>query len=684
MKEDHCMRIKEGFQGKKVLSTLVAASMAFSLFLLPVHPKENQHSLVGSQVVEATRTLKPSDEGNVQPATSEAFLKILPIETAVVNANGRAVLRFKVTNETTTVQSNVIVRPVTIPDGTVILGYDHTIALGDIRAKDEQNTYYKEFSLDLLIPKSVASGDYPVTFNLKSNENPGEEGQGLNYVVYVRVKREGETEESYTWSTDFKVRNVEIPEKVQVGEIFSLNFNVMSLGASAEKVKVNVELPEGIINMSQSSFVVPMLIYGFSQDFSVKLKATEGIVEKFHSIKITVEGAAIGEKESANKDGSQTGEEEVRVVTGTPTEYLTGVFVQSGNGSSSGVKKPLLLLSDYKFYRTEEGIKTYIDEVKKANEKKNLSLTATQNDHSQPEDTKTSDQMEDMSSTQAFAIEQAETEAKMPLEEIYAGDHVVLHLKLRNTSPTAMSNIKVSFKSDVIVPAEGSNSFFIPSLASGQVTEEALVLAVLPNAEAGPRSLAFDMYYEFNGGEAQNTEEISVIVEQKVRYELNELNPLPLSVQEGQVLSLSYQVRNLGQSTLRNVQAKIEGNVIPSDGNTSLFLGNIEAAKEENIDLPFFFQGTGEQQVRFIFSYETDAGVVKEQIEDFHVQVEAYEAPPQTEDDGEIEVDQPEDTSMWSILMYAVLALIVCAIILVFVINKKRKQKKSKSLEMDD
>ena len=124
---------------------------------------------------------------------------------------------------------------------------------------------------------------------------------------------------------DIVIDNIDIPASVAVDEDFDLTFSVRNSGSGTVKnIKVYAEVPEGIINKTNTIFVIDSLGAGETQTFTVTMSARTGS-NKSYPIKIAAESLSGG--------------------TGESLKYAS-VFA---SGGSSDAKTPQLIVDRYSY-----------------------------------------------------------------------------------------------------------------------------------------------------------------------------------------------------------------------------------------------------------------------------------------------------------------------------------------------
>ncbi|MCL1983333.1 MAG: NEW3 domain-containing protein [Clostridiales bacterium] len=124
---------------------------------------------------------------------------------------------------------------------------------------------------------------YPVTLKVTGTDKASD-AVNLERTFYIPVTGTGSGA-----VRDVVIENVSLPSEAAVDEDFAMTFSVRNSGSgSVRNIKAYVEMPEGIINKSNATFVIDSMSPGESQLFSVTMSATAGS-SRSYPIKIAVE-----------------------------------------------------------------------------------------------------------------------------------------------------------------------------------------------------------------------------------------------------------------------------------------------------------------------------------------------------------------------------------------------------------
>lgn len=273
-------------------------------------------------------------------------------------------------------------------------------------------------------------------------------------------------------------------------------------------------------------------------------------------------------------------------------------------------------------------------------------------------------------------------------EKVLAGQDFTLTLHLQNTSNrTAVSNMKVSLAAanGEFLPASGSSTQFVSSLGSGKTTDITIEMSALASLEPKPYVLTLTCNYE--DGEAnpfESAENISIPVYQEARIKITEVSVTPDTIIVYNQGSVSFNINNLGKSTLANVQARLEGKAIECEES---FVGNIAAGATGYADImvtgiqPTEDDGT----VKLILTYEDSAG--EECTYEDEVFLYVMEEMYNEDFFGNEPIEEPASSPLNGILI-AVGVLVgiaaVVIVVIVIVIKKKKRKAAEEAEELED
>ena len=268
---------------------------------------------------------------------------------------------------------------------------------------------------------------------------------------------------------------------------------------------------------------------------------------------------------------------------------------------------------------------------------------------------------------------------KVSAATIYSGDNFDLTLEIQNTSKNKVKNMKVTVASEggEIIPVSGTGSIYVAEIAGNEMSEQTFSMAAAAGLAEKTYKLSVKMEYENTSGEAFEMEDtlyLPVYLKQRVSV----TDVMTDDAKVGDDVEITAQVNNLGEGTLYNVNACVEGKHVEKQ---ETYIGNIDTGKSGSVDLlakaiaVTDFDEMARAEDWIIVTYEDRNGDKHEEKVDvsFYIETVDYE-------DLEVLKEAPEKTgpATWQIIL-------ICACVLavgVFVgskVHKKSNDDESKS-----
>ncbi len=264
---------------------------------------------------------------------------------------------------------------------------------------------------------------------------------------------------------------------------------------------------------------------------------------------------------------------------------------------------------------------------------------------------------------------------------VLAGKDFPLSLTLTNTSAKTLCNIKVTVQDSTgsVLPAEGSNSFFIRSIAPGASYGKLLPMTVGNDITAGNSTIAVNMSYEdLDAHTFTSSDTITVPVTQEDRLVIDDiLDPGWLMAGEQGFLQIKYY--NMGKTTLNNLRIAVSGD-FTIDGDSSQYVGNMANGRSDYFSFNFFPNEEGECKGKAVFTYENAQGEEQVIEKEFTLNIQPA---PQYEDPGDMPIEPVKGpTPLWEKILIG--AGVAAAAVAAVVLGKKRKKAKAEALELDE
>ncbi len=260
------------------------------------------------------------------------------------------------------------------------------------------------------------------------------------------------------------------------------------------------------------------------------------------------------------------------------------------------------------------------------------------------------------------------------------GENFTFSFTIKNTSTErTVKNLQVSLTSSegTVMPASGSNSFYVAELGPEQSTTLNLQMTTKYDVEKTTYPLTLNFNYEDAKANPYTSDvNLTIPVFLPTKLTLQHQNyPESGMVNQGNYLSFEY--INKGKGTIYNLTVSVEGN-IQTDIGSSSYIGNVDSGYSDSMEIMVTPLEAGVQNCKLILTYEDAAGNQLRTEEPFVMTVE--EAPPVedpgTMDPGMVEMP-PEEGGMpgWLLPLGGVIVLIAAATAFV-VVRKKQKAKK--------
>lgn len=264
---------------------------------------------------------------------------------------------------------------------------------------------------------------------------------------------------------------------------------------------------------------------------------------------------------------------------------------------------------------------------------------------------------------------------------VLAGKDFPLSLTLTNTSAKTLCNIKVTVQDSTgsVLPAEGSNSFFIRSIAPGASYGKLLPMTVGNDVTAGNSTIAVNMSYEdLDAHTFTSSDTITVPVTQEDRLVIDDiLDPGWLMAGEQGFLQIKYY--NMGKTTLNNLRIAVSGD-FTIDGDSSQYVGNMANGRSDYFSFNFFPNEEGECKGKAVFTYENAQGEEQVIEKEFTLNIQPA---PQWEDPGDMPSEPVKGPMpLWQKILIG--AGVAAAAVAAIVLGKKHKKAKAEALELDE
>ena len=250
------------------------------------------------------------------------------------------------------------------------------------------------------------------------------------------------------------------------------------------------------------------------------------------------------------------------------------------------------------------------------------------------------------------------------------GEEFTIKVQLTNMNQySAAYNIVTAMNSsndNIVIMGEKSNLVYFDMIPAGGTVEFLMNCKMLDIEENGLTVLSFNSSYYNAYGYAYNVEsKITLAVENQAQLEI-----LAITVSENAVVGanalVSVRYSNAGNSKLKNIRMKIEGNI--EEEQKVAELGSLDE------DVQKYFKETGNQDLRISFEYQDKGGNVQE-IGSYEYSLNVY--PHVISEENEYVVDTNKIKlgvkEVYMLVIGSVLLLILIVTGLLQVNSKRRK-----------
>ena len=263
---------------------------------------------------------------------------------------------------------------------------------------------------------------------------------------------------------------------------------------------------------------------------------------------------------------------------------------------------------------------------------------------------------------------------------IVAGDVITFTFKFKNTSKDkAVQNMKITISSTEgeFMIANGSNTFYIESLAAGTSSTKTIALNVKQDLTSKSYPLNINFDYEDASAESYTADEIINIP--VVEYSNLVINNV--SISDGMVdnqTNLSFDYINMGKAKASNLTASVEGDYKATQDIN--YIGNLEAGNTDYYDITVTPTKEGENVGTLVLTFEDSSGKkieVKKQFTGYASGMSDYNPDDYNIVDPDITPDVPteEPLNTWLVIGIGfgsfLVAFIITKIITTKIVRKK-------------
>lgn len=270
---------------------------------------------------------------------------------------------------------------------------------------------------------------------------------------------------------------------------------------------------------------------------------------------------------------------------------------------------------------------------------------------------------------------------------VKAGEEFDLEIGFLNTNKSkTVNNLKANLTvkeqgendtGSVFTPVNASNTFFIDTLAPGQMEVKNIRLYTIPSAKPKTYEITLEMEYEDENGEAITaTEHFGIPVEQVTKLEVAEVQVEYAEL--GMPAEMTANIYNTGKTSISNIRISTTGEGFEVQDNT-LIIGALEKGSSKTYMPTIIPNQSGTLTGQIQIEYEDVTGKMQSLTHDF--QVEVMESAPPMEEFPMEEMPQVEEEkpAKWPILLGVAVGIGIAAGITALIMKKR----KNKLAEMD-
>jgi len=385
-------------------------------------------------------------------------------------------------NNGNTVIKNAVLT-LTMPDGLSLDNASNSAQMGYISTGSR-----KEVSFPIYVEDDAESKSYEISAEITGLSYNNSE-VSLKKTFYIPVNGSGTSIKSA------EITNISVPGEASGDDEFILSFDVVNnSSAPLKNVKINVDVPDGLLNKSRSAFIESSIPAKSSKNYSVTLFAADGAMEKVYSLKITLSSGASTESADAvtqyasvyvsgagNEKTPQLMVDSYRyggsfVQAGDVFLLELGLYNASGSRAISNIKVTVSsedgafipVNSSNSFYLEKLGKKERVDQamllsVKPSAEQKTTPLTVEMSYEDGSGNTFTS---KDIISIPVMQDTRLEVDDVIAPPELYAGMQSGLSVQFYNMGKTTLNNLRVMAEGDF--DTMESTSYFVGNMESGK------------------------------------------------------------------------------------------------------------------------------------------------------------------------------------------------------------------------
>lgn len=260
----------------------------------------------------------------------------------------------------------------------------------------------------------------------------------------------------------------------------------------------------------------------------------------------------------------------------------------------------------------------------------------------------------------------------------------VQNIKIYLTAPEGTTTTSTTDPGNIFTPVNGSNTFYIDSIAPKNRVEKQIELYAINDAKPKTYTITANFEYEdASGTQYKSTEYIGIPVRQQAKIETSDIS-IPPDTPMGQPITVAFDFYNTGKTMLRNLMIKSVGSFDVQSQNS--FIGNFDVGSSDHYEATLMPKKEGKLDGFVVISYE-DANGQKQEIKK-EITANISKAAPIPSMDPNALKNQENQSAKKSIfknpILWSAVAVIVVGGIIFIIIKRKKRKKALEEMDLDE
>lgn len=255
---------------------------------------------------------------------------------------------------------------------------------------------------------------------------------------------------------------------------------------------------------------------------------------------------------------------------------------------------------------------------------------------------------------------------------VVAGKEFTLNITLKNTAARMVKNVKLSITTEngELLPVAGAGTAYVTQIEGDSEEEISFKMIAANGLEEKAYKISLKTEYESSSG-MEYTVEDSVFVPVTLEQRLSVTDFfMEDGLKLGDTVEISAEVNNLGEGTLYNVSARVEGDNLKE---LESYVGNIESGKSGTIDIltkAIAVTQADKVKNKMVVSYEDKTGNIYKEEMKFEPEI----SEPIYENLEKVKEKTDSSQTVKKIVWVLILIAVILIIILLYLKRKKKKQ----------